>query len=151
MGKKKKSKAYQAAVGGATGMIRILIYLCIVLVIVLAGREAYKFGYAIFNQVPMADEKNGQDVTVVIKEGQSVKEIGKVLKSKDLIDDANIFVVQELLSNYHGKLQPGTYILNTSQTADEMMAIMARENTAGQPQQDSSGTSESEEQKEDDK
>ena len=67
-------------------------------------------------------------------------DIGKILKKKGLIKDAKIFVVQEKLSSYKGKLQAGTYILNTSMTPDEMMAILARENTEGQPDQtDASG------------
>ena len=43
--------------------------------------------------------------------------------------------MQEKLSNYKGKLQTGTYILNTSMTPDELMAILAKEDTEGQPDQ----------------
>ena len=71
----------------------------------------------------MDNEENGRDVTVVIKEGDSVYQIGKTLKKKGLIDDAKIFVAQEMLSSYKGKQQPGTYILSTSMTPDEMMEI----------------------------
>lgn len=52
-----------------------------------------------------------------------------------MIEDAKIFVIQEKLSNYKGKLQAGTYILNTSMNVEEMMAVLARENTEGQPDQ----------------
>ena len=61
----------------------------------------------------------------------------KILKSKGLIKDAKVFVVQESLSNYKDKLQSGTYILNTSMTTDEMLAVLAREDMTGQPEQDS--------------
>ena len=64
-------------------------------------------------------------------------QIGKILKSKGLIKDAKVFVVQESLSNYKDKLQSGTYILNTSMTTDEMLAVLAREDMTGQPEQDS--------------
>ena len=60
-----------------------------------------------------------------------------ILKSKVLIKDAKVFVVQESLSNYKDKLQSGTYILNTSMTTDEMLAVLAREDMTGQPEQDS--------------
>ena len=40
-----------------------------------------------------------------------------------------------MLSNYRGKIQAGTYILNTSMTTDEMLEILARENIKGQPNQ----------------
>ena len=59
-------------------------------------------------------------------------QIGKILKSKGLIKDAKVFVVQESLSNYKDKLQSGTYILNTSMTTDEMLAVLAREDMTGE-------------------
>lgn len=64
----------------------------------------------------MDSEEEGRDITVVVEEGDSVYQIGKTLESRGLIRDAKVFVVQEKLSNYSGKLQPGTYILNTSMT-----------------------------------
>ena len=69
----------------------------------------------------------GQEVTVVIKEGASVYQIGKTLEKKKLIEDAKVFVVQEKLSVYKDKLKPGTYILSTAYDADRIMAILAGE------------------------
>ena len=43
--------------------------------------------------------------------------------------------MQEMLSSYSGKIQAGTYILNTCMTTDEMLEILARENVKGQPNQ----------------
>ena len=34
-------------------------------------------------------------------------------------------MIQELLSEDHGKIQPGIYDLSTAMTAQEMMAVMA--------------------------
>ena len=34
-------------------------------------------------------------------------------------------MVQELLSNYHGKLEPGTYLLSTAYTPTRIMGILA--------------------------
>ena len=36
-----------------------------------------------------------------------------------------MFVVQELLSAYHGELRPGIYDLGTDMTATQMMEIMS--------------------------
>ena len=44
-----------------------------------------------------------------------------------VIRDANLFVIQELLSEDHGKIQPGIYDLSTSMTAQEMVAVMAED------------------------
>lgn len=144
MAKKKKGAGYRAAVFGAGGTVRFLIYVCGVLIILWLGKTAYSFGYNVMNQEPVArTEASGQDVTVVIKEGASTYEIGNLLKEKGLIrEGALVFWTQERLSDFHGKLQPGTYILNTSQTVDEMLEILAKENTEGQPagEESDSGT-----------
>ena len=76
-------------------------------------------------------------------------ELGKTMKNEEiaqLLDLENSLVyistslnsnysVQEKLSNYSGKIQAGTYILNTSMTTDEMLEILSRENVKGQPNQ----------------
>ena len=73
------------------------------------------------------------EVTADMSEG----EIGEMLIENGLIDeDLLVFRAQVLFSGYHGELLPGTYILNTSQTVDEMLEILSRNNTEGQPQQE---------------
>ena len=54
---------------GAKSVLRVLVYICVILAIIFAGKAAYSFGYLVFDQHPMAaTEEEGQDVTVVIKE-----------------------------------------------------------------------------------
>lgn len=137
MGKQIRKQKKSSIIAGA--FFRFALYLCVVVCIIYIGKSAYDFGYEIFNQETMDNEENGRDVTIVIKEGDSPYQIGKTLKKKGLIGDPKIFVAQEMLSSYKGKLQMGTYILNTSMTPDEMMEIMARENTEGQPDQTNVG------------
>ena len=60
-----------------------------------------------------------------IAESASVKDIAQMLEEKGLIEDARLFVVQELLSAYHGEILPGIYDLSTSMTAEEMLAVMS--------------------------
>ena len=57
----------------------------------------------------------------------SAKEVGEMLQEKGLIRDANLFRIQELLSENHGKIQPGIYDLSTTMTAQEMLAVIAVE------------------------
>ena len=59
-----------------------------------------------------------------VTSGKSAKEVGQLLESKGLIRDAKLFALQERISDYHGKIQPGIYTLSSSMTADEMLAIM---------------------------
>ena len=92
-------------------------------VIKMAGK-AYDFGYRIFKEEPMSPAP-GYTMSVAIVEGKSAKEIGIILEEKGLIRDANLFYLQELVSDYHDKLMPGVYELSTAMTPEEMMAVMA--------------------------
>ena len=107
MGKQVRKQKKSSIVAG--GFLRFGLYVCVIIAVVYIGKSAFDFGYAIFNQVPMASEEDGRDITVVVEDGDSVYQIGKNLKNKGLIEDAKIFVIQEKLSNYKGKLQAGTY------------------------------------------
>ena len=95
MSEKKRDAGYHAALTGAKGTVRLLIYVCVILVIILAAKTSYQFGHDVFNQQAMSPGE-GQEVTVVIKED-------------------------------------GSYVLNTAQTVDEMLEILAGVNTEGQP------------------
>ena len=124
----KKDQGYETAVGGAKAVIRILVYVFILLLIFIAGRWAYSFGYKVFDQKTMAlTEDSAREETIMIQENDSVHQIGKVLENHGLIQDADVFWMQEKLSDHHGKIKPGTYILNTFQTVDEMLEIMSGE------------------------
>ena len=133
MGKQVRKQKKSSIVAG--GFFRFALYLIIAIAVIYIGKSAYDFGYDIFYQQPMDSEEEGRDITVVVEDGDSVYQIGKTLENRGLIRDAKVFVVQEKLSNYSGKLQTGTYILNTSMTPDEMMESLSRENIQGQPNQ----------------
>lgn len=136
MGEKKKNVAYQSAVSGAKGLLRLLIYVLVLIAIVYVGKTAYNFGYLVFDDTPAASEEDGEEISVLIPEDTGVYDIGVILKENGLIDRPVIFWVQEKLSEYRGEIQPGTYILKTSQTVEEMLEIMAGVNTEGQPAAD---------------
>jgi UPF0755 protein len=131
----RRDTGYRAALVSARGLITVLMYLLVIIFVVYLGRTAYLFGYDIFNETSVT-EAPGEDVTVLIPRDSSARQIGQILSDKGLIEDVNVFVVQERISNYHNKLLGGTYILNTSQTPTEMMAILARVNTEGQLEQE---------------
>ena len=121
---KKNKNRDDAAMLGAKATIRILFYILIAVVLIFLGRTAYSYGYSVFNEQAV-ESPPGTDVEVTVPEGASARQIGKLLKENGLIKDAGVFVLQERLSAYHGRLQGGTYTLNTSETADEMLAILA--------------------------
>ena len=102
-----------------------VIFLVVVFIYKVAG-TAYDFGYAIFADEPMSSG-TGREVTVSITEGKTAKDIGEILESKGLVEDATIFWLQNLLSSHKDELKPGMYTLNTSMKPTEIMEIMSAE------------------------
>lgn len=105
-------------------VLKVIIIVAAILLIYKGATTAYDYGYRLFTEPPVS-QGTGREVTVSITSGKSAKEIGQLLESKGLIRDAKLFVLQELLSDYHDNIQPGIYTLNSSMTAEEMMAIMS--------------------------
>lgn len=110
----------------AAMLVRLFIVLVLISFIYKLGFSAYDFGYRVFAEEPVTGEP-GRDIDVTIPMGSSAMEIGEILENSGLIRDKKLFFLQERLSEYHGKLSPGEYTLNTSQTAQDMMEIMAEE------------------------
>ena len=107
-------------------IVKIAIAVVVVLFVYKAAVTAYDYGYRIFAEEPVSVEP-GYDVTISITSNKDVKEIGELLESRGLIRDSKLFYLQELFSEYHGKIKEGTYTLNTSMTAEEMLVILAGE------------------------
>lgn len=118
-----KSKIALNVVGS---VLSFSIMVLIVIVVLKAGKTAYDMGYRIFTE-PAMEETPGQDMTVQIKDGMSSLELGNLLEEKKLVDSGLLFMIQLFVLDYDDKLKPGTYTLNTSQTAKEMMQVMAEE------------------------
>lgn len=116
------AKQIIAAVGGM--LLKVLIAILVIVGVYKGATIGYEYGYRIF-QEPAMTESPGVDVQVDITMGKTALEIGEVLEQHGLVRDKYIFYVQNLLSNYKDELQPGSYVLNTSMTAQEMMEIMA--------------------------
>lgn len=106
-------------------IIKVVVVAAVVVFVLRTSTEAYDFGYRVFADEPMTKTGNGRTVTVGIAESAGIKDIAQMLEEKGLIADANLFVVQEFLSAYHGEILPGIYDLSTTMTSQEMMAIMS--------------------------
>ncbi len=116
-------------------LIKLAIIAFIIVVTLRFAQQAYDFGYRLFSEAPPSDPP-GVEIEVTIPIGASSRDIGRILEERGVIRDANIFFLQELMSDYRGKLTPGTYTLNNSWTADQIMAAMSSsdistEETAG--------------------
>ncbi len=109
-------------------VLSILIMVLILFVTLKAGEAAYALGYRIFTERAV-DREPGRDVTVRIQEGMSAQELGSLLEEKGLVDNGILFAIQLKLSALEDKLKSGKYTLNTSQTAEEMIQVLAGEET----------------------
>ncbi len=117
------SKVVIRIIGGALSFLFLVL---VVLGLIRAGQWAYGFGYRVYTE-DAVDSAPGTDKSVTVTSDMSAKEIGDLLEEKGLIRDAGLFVVQLKLSSYSGQIRSGTYTLNTSMTAEEMMQVMAAE------------------------
>ena len=112
-------------IGGVVELIvKIVVFVFIVMFVFKTATKAYDYGYRVFAEEPMTVGE-GRTISIYVEETSSVKEIGQMLQEKGLIRDANLFVIQELVSENHDKIQPGIYDLNTSMTGEEMLSVMA--------------------------
>lgn len=105
-------------------IIKVAVIAGAIVFIFRGATQAYDFGYRVFADQPVS-VTGGRTITVGIAEDASVKDIAEMLQEKGLIEDSNLFVVQELLSAYHGKILPGIYDLSTEMTAGQMLEIMS--------------------------
>lgn len=105
-------------------VIKIAALIFFISYLIKASAAVYDYGYRIFTEAPVSLGE-GRIISVSVKEPVSVKAVGDMLEERGLIRDGNLFVIQELLSENHGKIQPGIYDLSTAMTAEEMMAVMA--------------------------
>lgn len=105
-------------------IVKIVILAAVVVFVFRTSTQAYDFGYRVFADEPMS-VSGGRTITVGIAEDASLKDIARMLEEKGLIEDANLFIVQELLSAYHGKILPGIYDLSTDMKAEQMLEILS--------------------------
>lgn len=105
-------------------ILKVVVVAAVIMVVFRGATKAYDFGYKVFADEPLS-LTGGRTITVGIAEGAGVKEIAEMLQEKGLIEDASLFIVQELLSAYHDEIQPGIYDLSTDMTAEQMLAIMS--------------------------
>lgn len=116
-------------------IIKVVVVAAVVILIFRGATKAYDFGYKVFADEPVS-LSGGRTITVGISENMTITDIAQMLEEKGLIEDAKLFVVQELLSAYHGEIVPGIYDLSTTMKAEEMLEIMATptENSEDQPE-----------------
>lgn len=114
--------------GAIVGMVvRIGLAAVIIAAVFKLAVGAYDFGYQVFADIPVSEEGEGWLVSITITEGQDSRAVAKLLEERGLINDANVFYIQEQLSKeYKGNIKPGTYELSTAMNTEEMLRILCR-------------------------
>lgn len=121
----------QLAASAIETIIKIAVAVFLISFVYETAVKAYDYGYRVFAEDPVT-VGDGRTISIAVEPDDSVRDIGKNLEEKGLIRDANLFFVQEMLSEYHGKIQPGIYDLNTSMKSSEMLEIMSEESEEGE-------------------
>ncbi len=107
--------------------IRILIYAALAVLFYVGITRAYGFGYSVFTSDPVAVEP-GADIEVTITQDMTPEDIAQLLKEKGVIRDEEVFRVQEFLyTSERVPIYPGTYTLNNSWSAEEIIGVMTEE------------------------
>ena len=106
-------------------VFKIVFAIVLVMLVYKWSVTAYEYGQRVFNEPPVSTG-SGRMVTVTVNQGDTAKEIGMMLEKMGLIRDAELFIIQEMLSEYKDKMQPGTYELSTAMTTEDMMQIMSK-------------------------
>jgi UPF0755 protein len=121
-------KAVDLTVSFMGTVVRGVILVICAVVVMNVGKKAYDFGFRIFTEGPAA-EAPGRDIIMSVDKGEGLTDVAKKLEEKGVTSDWMLFFIQAKLSEYKGKIEPGTYTLNNSLTTDELMAILTKAET----------------------
>lgn len=113
----------QLAASVVETIIKIVIAVFLVRFVFGLAVNAYDYGYRVFAEEPMTIG-DGRTISISVGVDDSVKDVGENLEEKGLIRDANLFLIQTILSENYGKINPGIYDLNTSMRTEEMLEIL---------------------------
>ena len=106
----------------------LIIYALIAAAILfIAGqvRHYYYVGYGIFSQQGKDATGTGRVVEFTVEEGMSANALGKKLEEAGLIESSRLFVLQEKVSDFSGMYVPGTYMLSSEMTTEEILRIIS--------------------------
>ena len=90
----------KAALRAGAICLKVAIFIAIVLGIVYLGQTAFRYTHAVFSDAAY-EEEPGRTIKVKIPEDVSGKRLAKVLEENGLIEDANIFLFQNIFLVKH--------------------------------------------------
>ncbi len=125
-GEREGNKGYTRAINALMAVVRLLVYVLIIVLLIFGGRKVYDLGYEAFSTQTPNPGKEVKEVRITISKELSISDIGGKLKDAGLIDESvAAFVIQAYAYGYARDILPGTYVLNTSMTVEEMLIAMS--------------------------
>ena len=134
----KKSGVLEMALGIIMDAIPII---CAILIVVWAGK-AYTEGYGLFVQTPLdaPGEAHSEMVSVSDTDASSALKVGKTLEDLDLISSRYAFAVKARLTGYSHSILPGTYVLSSDMTMEQMLEKLSVDPAAVPSGEEQDGT-----------
>jgi len=109
--------------GFAKVSVQVLKYVVMVVIAIVCATTAYNFGSKIFS-VETMEVAPGTDMSFTFEDGTTIKQVGETLEEYRVIADSKIFSVQSYVYSVK-RIEPGTYLFNTSQTSEEIFKTIA--------------------------
>lgn len=102
-------------------LLNLTFIILIVLFVVNGSKKAFNFTYQLYGPVTV-DQEPGRDIPIRINKGESSMDIAGKLELNRVIVDKYSFYFKVKLQNK--VIIPGTYIINSSMTYDEILDII---------------------------
>lgn len=107
-----------------SNIIIVFFYVGIIVLFSNLGKQAYNFAYPIFGDISV-DSAPGRNVKVTISNKDDLSDIAADLGKKGIIENKDSFYIRGKLSiNKNRTIEPGTYVLNTSENYGEILNIL---------------------------
>lgn len=118
-------------------LLNIIFYVVVIMLITSISKRTYEFCYQVFGQVT-ASEEPGRDIEIQIKKGESTMNVASKLEFNKVIVNKFSFYLKAKLKKYN--IMPGTFIVNTSMTYDEIFSIITVPKAEDMENSDTAGT-----------
>jgi UPF0755 protein len=102
-------------------LLNIMFYILVVFLVINVSKKAYEFTYQLYGP-DTVDEAPGREIIFQIKKGESTMDVASKLELNLAIENKYSFYLKTKLQNL--VIMAGTYIINSSMTYDEILAII---------------------------
>jgi UPF0755 protein len=102
-------------------LMNIFFYILVVIVIINVSKYAYTFTYQLYGP-DTVDEAPGREIIFQINKGESKMDIAAKLEINHAIKNKYSFYLKTKLQEY--VILPGTYVINSSMTYDEILSVV---------------------------